>query len=90
LLSTAGVAGRQSPALALAGYVVRLLSRLPRDSRPSSLMIASGVAVIVTLLTIAGLAGWSTWHVLRLVHDVRFELLIQGVWDQGKDAVLPR
>jgi hypothetical protein len=86
LHSAAGVPGRPC----LAGYAVRLLSRLPRGSRLASWYLGLGLAVVLTMLAIAGLVGWSTWHALSLAHDFRFELLIQGIWDRGKEAVLSR
>jgi hypothetical protein len=63
---------------------------LLRGSRLASWLLGLGFAVVLAVLVIAGLAGWSAWHALSHARDFRFELLIEGIWNRGREAVLSR
>ena len=80
LLVAAGVPRRRG----LAGVVVRLLSRLLRSRPVAAWLLGLGLAVVVTVLALAGLAGWSAWNLLRHAQDFRFELLIDGIREGGR------
>ena len=58
-----------------------------RGSREPSPWIASGLVALIVLIVTLGVVAWINRPEVHRVGDLRVDVLIEGVWRVGKEAV---